>query len=34
MIESVRVVGARGRVGRAMSARLVERGVRLEEDAP
>ncbi len=34
MIESVRVVGARGRVGRAMTARLVERGVRLEEDAP
>jgi predicted short-subunit dehydrogenase-like oxidoreductase (DUF2520 family) len=34
MIDSVRVVGARGRVGRAVSARLAERGVRLDEPQP
>ena len=33
MIDSVRVVGARGRVGAAVSARLAERGVRLEANA-
>ncbi len=31
MIESVNVIGARGRVGSALSARLVERGVALGE---
>ena len=34
MIESIRVVGARGRVGSAVSGRLAERGARLVEDAP
>jgi predicted short-subunit dehydrogenase-like oxidoreductase (DUF2520 family) len=34
MIESIRVVGPRGRVGSAVSGRLAERGVRLVEDAP
>lgn len=29
MIESINVIGARGRVGKAVSARLAERGVRL-----
>lgn len=33
MIESITVIGARGRVGAALSARLVERGVRLEANA-
>ncbi len=33
MIESVHVVGARGRVGSAFSARLAERGVELRKDA-
>src|SRR3954464_11508730 len=32
MFESVRVVGARGRVGSAVSARLAERGVALRDD--
>ena len=32
MIDSVVVIGARGRVGSAMSARLRERGVRLDAD--
>jgi aspartate-semialdehyde dehydrogenase len=30
MIESVRIVGARGRVGSAVSARLAERGIPLD----
>ena len=34
MIDSIRIVGARGRVGSAVSARLAERGVRLDEDEP
>jgi predicted short-subunit dehydrogenase-like oxidoreductase (DUF2520 family) len=34
MIDSVRVVGARGRVGSAVSARLAERGVRLDDPDP
>jgi pantoate--beta-alanine ligase len=34
MIESIRVEGAGGRVGSAVSARLAERGVRLEDDEP
>jgi predicted short-subunit dehydrogenase-like oxidoreductase (DUF2520 family) len=34
MIERVRVVGARGRVGSAVSARLAERGVRLDTPEP
>jgi predicted short-subunit dehydrogenase-like oxidoreductase (DUF2520 family) len=34
MIESVEVIGARGRVGSAMSARLGERGVALGENDP
>jgi len=34
MIESIRVVGAGGRVGSTVSARLAERGVRLDEDEP
>ena len=34
MIESIRIVGARGRVGSAVSARLAERGVRLDGDEP
>ena len=32
MIESVKVIGARGRVGGAVAARLVERGVPLRDD--
>lgn len=34
MIESVRIVGAGGRVGSAVSARLAERGVRLDAEEP
>lgn len=34
MIETVHIVGASGRVGSAVSARLAERGVRLAADAP
>jgi pantoate--beta-alanine ligase len=34
MMESIRVVGAGGRVGSTVSARLAERGVRLDGDAP
>jgi pantoate--beta-alanine ligase len=34
MIERIRVVGAGGRVGSAVSARLAERGVRLDADDP
>ena len=34
MIESVRIVGARGRVGSAVSARLAERGVELDSPEP
>ena len=34
MIERIRVVGAGGRVGSAVSARLAERGVRLDSDEP
>src|SRR5687768_13890990 len=33
MIETVQIVGASGRVGAAMSARLRERGVTLREDS-
>ncbi len=34
MIERVQIVGARGRVGSAVSARLRERGVSLDDDEP
>jgi predicted short-subunit dehydrogenase-like oxidoreductase (DUF2520 family) len=34
MIESIRIVGAGGRVGSAVSARLAERGVRLDAPDP
>ena len=34
MIESIRIVGARGRVGSAVSARLTERGVALDAGEP
>jgi len=34
MIESVRIVGARGRVGSAVSSRLLERGVALDSPDP
>ena len=34
MIDSIRIVGARGRVGSALSARLAERGVVLESTSP
>ena len=34
MIETVRIVGAGGRVGSAVSARLAERGVRLDAEEP
>jgi pantoate--beta-alanine ligase len=34
LIDSVRVIGARGRVGSAMSARLRERGVKLDAPSP
>lgn len=32
MIETIQVIGARGRVGSAVSARLAERGVRLDDE--
>jgi len=34
MIESIRIVGASGRVGSAVSARLLERGIALDRDDP
>ncbi|HLF68680.1 MAG TPA: DUF2520 domain-containing protein [Gaiellaceae bacterium] len=34
MIEPIRIIGAHGRVGSAVAARLRERGVRLEDAAP
>ena len=34
MVDRIQVIGARGRVGSAVSARLAERGVRLVEDDP
>lgn len=34
MIDSIRIVGAGGRVGSAVSARLAERGVRLDDEEP
>jgi predicted short-subunit dehydrogenase-like oxidoreductase (DUF2520 family) len=34
MIESIRIVGAGGRVGSTMAARLAERGVVLDADEP
>ncbi len=34
MIESVKVIGARGRVGSAIGARLAERGIRLDDAEP
>jgi predicted short-subunit dehydrogenase-like oxidoreductase (DUF2520 family) len=34
MIQTVRIVGTRGRVGTALSARLAARGIDLEADAP
>jgi predicted short-subunit dehydrogenase-like oxidoreductase (DUF2520 family) len=34
VIDNVVVIGARGRVGSAMSARLLERGISLEADTP
>jgi predicted short-subunit dehydrogenase-like oxidoreductase (DUF2520 family) len=34
MIESITVIGARGRVGAAVSARLAERGLRLDDPRP
>jgi predicted short-subunit dehydrogenase-like oxidoreductase (DUF2520 family) len=34
LIETIHVIGARGRVGSAVSGRLAERGVRLDEDEP
>jgi predicted short-subunit dehydrogenase-like oxidoreductase (DUF2520 family) len=34
MIENIHVIGAGGRVGSTVSARLAERGVRLADDAP
>jgi nucleoside-diphosphate-sugar epimerase len=34
MIESIRVIGAGGRVGSAVSARLAERGFVLDADHP
>jgi predicted short-subunit dehydrogenase-like oxidoreductase (DUF2520 family) len=34
MIDSIRIVGAGGRVGSTVSARLAERGVRLDADEP
>jgi predicted short-subunit dehydrogenase-like oxidoreductase (DUF2520 family) len=34
MIEKIQVIGARGRVGSAVSARLVERGLRLDDREP
>jgi predicted short-subunit dehydrogenase-like oxidoreductase (DUF2520 family) len=34
MIDSIRIVGARGRVGSAVSARLADRGIALDEPSP
>jgi predicted short-subunit dehydrogenase-like oxidoreductase (DUF2520 family) len=34
MIESITIIGARGRVGAAVSARLAERGLRLDDPKP
>jgi predicted short-subunit dehydrogenase-like oxidoreductase (DUF2520 family) len=34
MVESIRIVGARGRVGSAVSARLAERGIPLDAASP
>jgi predicted short-subunit dehydrogenase-like oxidoreductase (DUF2520 family) len=34
MIDSIRIVGARGRVGSVVSARLAERGIALDEPSP
>ena len=34
MIEAIKVIGARGRVGAAVAARLAERGLRLDDPAP
>lgn len=34
MTDSIRIVGARGRVGSALSARLVERGITLDSESP
>jgi predicted short-subunit dehydrogenase-like oxidoreductase (DUF2520 family) len=34
MIDSIHVIGARGRVGSAVSARLAERGLQLDDDEP
>jgi predicted short-subunit dehydrogenase-like oxidoreductase (DUF2520 family) len=34
MIDSVRIVGAGGRVGSTVSARLAERGIRLDDEEP
>jgi predicted short-subunit dehydrogenase-like oxidoreductase (DUF2520 family) len=34
MIDTIRVMGAGGRVGGAVSARLAERGIRLDDDQP
>jgi predicted short-subunit dehydrogenase-like oxidoreductase (DUF2520 family) len=34
MVDRVKIIGARGRVGSAVSARLAERGVRLVDDDP
>jgi predicted short-subunit dehydrogenase-like oxidoreductase (DUF2520 family) len=34
MIQDIRIVGARGRVGSALSARLAERGIALDSPAP
>lgn len=34
MIDSIQIIGAGGRVGSAVSARLAERGIRLDDDDP
>jgi predicted short-subunit dehydrogenase-like oxidoreductase (DUF2520 family) len=34
MIESIRIIGAGGRVGSAVSARLAQRGIRVTDDGP
>ena len=34
MIESIRIIGAGGRVGSAVSARLAQRGIRVTDDRP
>lgn len=34
MIDSIRIIGVQGRVGSAVSARLLERGLRLDDDDP